>query len=115
MPSMPRLSPSASTVTSSVVRLMPRRAAFIAMAVEQQAAIDARKYHPGFGADASPPMALPISVSIVSPDGPVTRHFSPLARVAVAEAYFARAFSGLAVIVAVRFSSVVAIGEVIHS
>src|SRR3954470_20563216 len=107
MPRIPRLSPSASTVTSSAVKLIPRRAAFIAMAVEQHAAIDARKYHPGFGADASPPMALPMSVSILSPDGPVTRHFRPSARVAVAEAYFARAFSGLAVIAALTVSSAV--------
>lgn len=73
---------------------MPRRAAFIAIAVEQQAAIDARKYQPGFGAEASPPMAFGMSVTIVSPDGPLTLHFSPSVSVAVAGANFPRAFSG---------------------
>src|ERR1041384_3490625 len=112
MPRIPRLSPSASTVTSSAVSLMPRRAAFIAIAVEQQAAIEARKYQPGFGAEASPPIAFPMSVTMVSPDGPVTLHFKPSVSVAVADAYLARAFSGLAVMAAVTVSSAVAIGEV---
>ena len=50
---------------------MPRRAAFIAIAVEQQAAIDARKYQPGFGADAFPPIGAGMSVCKLSPLGPL--------------------------------------------
>src|SRR6188508_2948650 len=113
MPRMPRLSPSASTVTSRAVRLIPRRASFIAIAVEQQAAIDARKYQPGLGAEASPPIALAMSVTIVSPDGPVTLHLRPSVSVAVAVAYLACAFSGFCLMAALTVSSAVAIAEVI--
>ncbi|HEY6602325.1 MAG TPA: hypothetical protein VI009_10985 [Xanthobacteraceae bacterium] len=73
---------------------MPKRAACAAMTVEQQAARDARKNQPGLGPEPAPPKAGGMSVSIRSPEGPVTRHFSPLSSVAVAGAYLARDFSG---------------------
>src|SRR6516162_1671983 len=85
-----------STVTLSFVRLIPNRAACAAITVEQHAAREALKNHPGFGPVPAPPITGGISVSICSPDGPVTRHLSPSSSVAVAEAYLARAFSGLA-------------------
>lgn len=93
-PSIPRLSPSPSTVTSSFVRLIPERTACAAITVEQHAARDALKNQPGLGCEPPPPQAGGMSVSIDSPKGPVTRHFNPLCSVAVAGAYLARALSG---------------------
>src|SRR6516165_10666870 len=110
-PSIPRISPSPSTVTSSFVRLIPKRAACAAITVEQHAAREALKNHPGFGPSPLPPIAAGISVSICSPEGPVTRHFSPFSSLAVAEAYLACAFSGLDRIVSLNLFNALAIGE----
>jgi len=59
-----------STVTLSFVRLIPNRAACAAITVEQHAAREALKNHPGFGPVPAPPITGGISVSICSPDGP---------------------------------------------
>src|SRR5215470_11868019 len=75
---------------------MPSFAARIAITVAQHEAIEALKYQPGLGPDASPPMARGISVSMRSPCGPVATHLKPSARVAVAGECLAFAFSGCA-------------------
>src|SRR4029453_18341112 len=108
---MPRWSPSPVTVTCSSVSTMSSRAACAAITVEQQAASDARKNQPGFGAEPLPPIEAGMSVSTCSPFGPVTRHLSPFRNVAVAGAYLARAFSGLAVSALLRLSNAVATSE----
>src|SRR5439155_1159325 len=108
---MPRWSPSPLTATCNSVRAMPSRAACAAIIVVQQAASDARKNQPGLGLDPPPPIEPGMSVSIPSPEGPVTRHFRPFTRVAVAEAYLARAFSGFVSKAWLRLFNAVAIAE----
>src|SRR2546425_5459051 len=56
----------------------------MAITVAQHDAREALKNHPGFGPDAAPPIAAGMSVSICSPAGPLTRHFTPVMRMAVA-------------------------------
>src|SRR5262245_40534420 len=84
MPVSPRASESLSTVTLSDVKVIPRRAARMAIAVAVQEAIEARSSQLGFGPTPSPPMAVSISVITVSPWGPVTSHRSPFCHVALA-------------------------------
>ena len=89
-----------------------RCAACAAMTVEQHAARDALKNQPGLGPEkAAPPNAVGISVSIRSPEGPVTRHFSPLSSEIVAGVYLARALSGWARSVSLKVFYALAIGE----
>jgi hypothetical protein len=52
-----------------------------------------------------------MSVSICSPEGPVTRHFSPLSSVAVAGAYLAPAFPGCARSVSAKLVQAFAIAD----
>src|SRR3954447_15731893 len=56
----------------------------MAIAVAVHEAIEARSSQPGFGPMASPPMAVGMSVTTVSPWGPVTSHRSPFCHVALA-------------------------------
>src|SRR4051812_1100386 len=83
---------------------MPSLAARIAITVAVHEAIAPRRYHPGLGAVASPPMGGGMSVARRSPFGPVTSHFRPPVSRAVAGRPRAFALAGSAAIAAPSFS-----------
>jgi hypothetical protein len=66
---------------------MPRWAACMAIAVAEQAAIEARSNHPGLGPDPSPPIAAGMSVTAFSPDGPMISHCNPSRQTAEAQGF----------------------------
>jgi hypothetical protein len=77
-PSRPRSSDSLSTATSRLRTSIPSEAARMAMSVVTQDAAAARKYQPGDGFEAVPPIPVGMSVASRSPPGPRTSVRSPV-------------------------------------